>query len=95
MQGINRLCARLRCPRCDAEPRPPAWEKLSIFLSLLITQLSRALGPEALELLADHTELFKQFSENPQFKRWLTDMVFDVTYRPKALPPKTQPVAQR
>lgn len=35
-----------------------------------------------LELIADHTELFKQFSDNPSFKHWLTDMVFDSTYRP-------------
>jgi type I restriction enzyme, R subunit len=35
-----------------------------------------------LELMADHTELFKQFSDNPDFKHWLTDSVFDVTYRP-------------
>jgi len=34
-----------------------------------------------LELLSDHTELFKQFSDNPGFKRWLTDSVFDVTYQ--------------
>jgi type I restriction enzyme R subunit len=40
-----------------------------------------------LEILSDHTELFKQFSDNPNFKRWLTDMVFDVTYHPK-VPPK-------
>ena len=33
-----------------------------------------------LELLADHTELYKQFSDNPNFKRWLTDNIFDVTY---------------
>lgn len=55
----------------------------------------KALNRVVLELLADHTELFKQFSDNPQFKRWLTDRVFDVTYRPKAMPPKTQPAAQR
>lgn len=41
----------------------------------------RALNHVMLELLSDHTELFKQFSENMNFKRWLTDMVFDVTYR--------------
>lgn len=40
----------------------------------------RALNRVVLELLADHTELFKQFSDNPNFKRWLTDTVFDATY---------------
>ena len=33
------------------------------------------------ELLADHTELFKQFSDNPSFKKWLSDTVFGVTYQ--------------
>lgn len=47
----------------------------------------RALNRVVLELLSDHTELFKQFSDNPNFKRWLTDMVFDATYHPGATPP--------
>lgn len=33
-------------------------------------------------LLSDHTELFKQFSENPAFQKWLTDSVFSATYNP-------------
>jgi type I restriction enzyme R subunit len=41
----------------------------------------KALGRVVLELLADHTELFKQFSDNANFKRWLTDSVFEATYR--------------
>ncbi|HNI77186.1 MAG TPA: type I restriction endonuclease subunit R, partial [Giesbergeria sp.] len=40
-----------------------------------------ALNRVLLELLSDHTELFKQFSDNPGFKRWLADSVFDVTYQ--------------
>jgi type I restriction enzyme, R subunit len=31
-------------------------------------------------LLADDTELFKQFSDNESFRRWLGDMVFGMTY---------------
>ena len=31
-------------------------------------------------LLRDDTELFKQFSDNPSFKKWLTDTVFSATY---------------
>lgn len=42
----------------------------------------KALNRVVLEMLADHMELFKQFSDNPGFKRWLTDMVFDSTYHP-------------
>lgn len=33
-----------------------------------------------LGLLKDDTELFKQFSDNPAFHRWLADMVFGLTY---------------
>jgi type I restriction enzyme, R subunit len=32
-------------------------------------------------LLSDHTELFKQFSENPAFQKWLADTVFSATYQ--------------
>jgi len=35
-------------------------------------------------LLKDHTELFKQFSDNPAFKRWLAETVFAATYVPPA-----------
>jgi type I restriction enzyme, R subunit len=31
-------------------------------------------------LLKDDTELFKQFSDNPDFKRWLTETVFALAY---------------
>ncbi len=40
----------------------------------------KALQRVILELLADHTELFRQFSDNPSFKRWLGDTVFGATY---------------
>lgn len=51
----------------------------------------KALNRVVLELISDHTELFKQFSDNPSFKRWLTDMVFDSTYHPGTVPPKAPP----
>ena len=31
-------------------------------------------------LLKDDTELFKQFSDNESFRKWLTDTVFTLTY---------------
>ena len=34
------------------------------------------------ELLSDHTELFKQFSDNIAFKKWLAETNFDATYTP-------------
>lgn len=50
----------------------------------------KALNRVVLELISDHTELFKQFSDNPGFKRWMTDMVFDSTYHRPMVPSKTQ-----
>jgi type I site-specific restriction-modification system R (restriction) subunit len=40
----------------------------------------KALQRVLVELLADHTELFKQFSDNLDFKKWLTDTIFSATY---------------
>ncbi len=31
-------------------------------------------------VLKDDTELFKQFSDNDSFRRWLTDTIFSMTY---------------
>ena len=39
-----------------------------------------ALSRVIIALMKDDTELFKQFSDNPGFKRWLSDMVFAETY---------------
>ncbi|MEW5705794.1 MAG: type I restriction endonuclease subunit R [Actinomycetota bacterium] len=41
----------------------------------------KALSRVMTALLQDDTELFKQFSDNESFRRWLTDMVFALTYR--------------
>lgn len=43
-----------------------------------------ALQRVIVEMLYDHTELFKQFSDNPSFKKWLADTIFSVTYQQKA-----------
>lgn len=40
-----------------------------------------ALQGVIVELLTDHTELYKQFSENPVFKKWLSDSTFAATYQ--------------
>lgn len=44
----------------------------------------RALQRVLVELLSDHTELFKQFSDNAAFKKWLAETVFTATYSPPA-----------
>ena len=51
----------------------------------------KALNRVVLDLLSDHTELYKQFSDNPNFKHWLTETVFNITYQPSAMPPKPPP----
>ncbi|PYV00024.1 MAG: DEAD/DEAH box helicase, partial [Acidobacteria bacterium] len=40
----------------------------------------KALARVMTAVLKDDTELFKQFSDNESFRRWLTDTVFDLTY---------------
>jgi len=43
-------------------------------------ELDRALGKVIVDFVSDHTELYKQFYENPSFKKWLSDTIFGVTY---------------
>jgi type I restriction enzyme, R subunit len=40
----------------------------------------KALANVIVGLMKDDTQLFKQFSDNPDFKRWLADIVFSATY---------------
>jgi type I restriction enzyme, R subunit len=44
----------------------------------------KALGRVMTAVLKDDTELFKQFSDNESFRRWLTDTVFALTYGPSS-----------
>ena len=37
-----------------------------------------------LALITDDTELFKQFSDNESFRRWLSDAVFRTTFEQSA-----------
>lgn len=47
----------------------------------------KALAGVIVSLMKDDTELFKQFSDNAEFKRWLTDTIFSATYdRPTVAP---------
>lgn len=39
----------------------------------------KALERAVIELLSDHTELFKQFSDNPSFKKWVSETIFTAT----------------
>lgn len=40
----------------------------------------KALARVIVGLMKDDAELFKQYSDNPQFKRWLADTIFGMTY---------------
>jgi type I restriction enzyme R subunit len=40
-----------------------------------------ALQKVIFSIMSDNLELFKQFSDNPSFQKWLADMVFDMTYK--------------
>lgn len=44
-------------------------------------ELNKALGRVMNAVLKDDTELFKQFSDNESFRRWLFDFIFSVTYQ--------------
>lgn len=46
----------------------------------------RALQQVIFDIMADNMELFKQFQDNPSFKKWLSDMVFNLTYNPEGKP---------
>lgn len=47
------------------------------------TVSDRVLREVVLSIMTDNIELFKQYSDNPDFKRWLADMVFTSTYNSK------------
>lgn len=46
----------------------------------------RALQQVIFAIMADNMELFKQFQDNPSFKKWLSDLVFNLTYNKQGKP---------
>lgn len=46
--------------------------------------MAAALGQVMLGLVRDETQLYKQYADNPDFKKWLEDTVFKATYRKTA-----------
>ncbi len=46
----------------------------------------RALQQVIFAIMADNMELFKQFQDNPSFKKWLSDLVFNLTYNKEDKP---------
>lgn len=50
------------------------------------TESERALQQVIFSIMSDNMELFKQFQDNPSFKKWLTNMVFNLTYNKEGHP---------
>lgn len=49
-------------------------------------EMEKALMQVLIDILADHMELYKQYQDNPQFKKWLSDFVFSQTYNTEGKP---------
>lgn len=50
------------------------------------TESENALQKVIFAIMSDNMELFKQFQDNPSFKKWLTNMVFNLTYNKEGKP---------
>ena len=53
------------------------------------TESERALQKVIFSIMSDNMELFKQFQDNPSFRKWLSDLVFNLTYNTEGEPYKT------
>ena len=40
----------------------------------------KALNKAIINIMSDNMEVFKQFNDNSSFKKWLSDMVFNLTF---------------
>ena len=54
------------------------------------TESDRVLQKIIFSIMADNMELFKQFTDNPEFKKWLSDLVFNLTYNKEGKPYQIQ-----
>lgn len=54
------------------------------------TESDRVLQKVILSIMADNMELFKQYTDNQDFKKWLSDLVFNLTYNKDGKPYQTQ-----
>ena len=50
------------------------------------TESDRVLQKVIFSIMADNMELFKQFTDNRDFKKWLSDLVFNITYNKEGKP---------
>ena len=57
------------------------------------TESDRVLQKAILSIMADNMELFKQYTDNQDFKKWLSDLVFNLTYNKEGRSYSTQGLA--
>ena len=50
------------------------------------TESDSALQRIIFSIMQDNMELFKQYQDNPSFRNWLSDQVFNITFRPPDTP---------
>jgi type I restriction enzyme R subunit len=50
------------------------------------TESDRVLQAVIMSIMSDNMELFKQFNDNPSFRKGLSDMVFNATYNKDGAP---------
>ena len=56
------------------------------------TESDRVLLDVIISIMQDNMELFKQFNDNPDFKKWLSDRIFNITYNKEGKPFKDTPI---
>ena len=54
------------------------------------TESDRVLQKVIFSIMADNMELFKQYTDNQDFKKWLSDLVFSLTYNKNGKPYQPQ-----
>lgn len=54
------------------------------------TESDRVLQKVIFSIMADNMELFKQYTDNQDFKKWLSDLVFNLTYNKDGKPYQPQ-----
>ena len=80
ISGIDRSACGGTHVRSTAQIGPILLGKLDRVRQNARIEHDKALGRVMTRLVKDHTQLFKQFMDNEGFRRWLTDMVFALTY---------------
>ena len=54
------------------------------------TESDRVLQKVIFSIMADNMELFKLFTDDQDFRKWLSDLVFNLTYNKDGKPYQTQ-----